>query len=70
MLKYIRTRVTERVGFAEHFGRLCPLSLPDETLGGKVATHDTHVDKTRHALLLICSDVDHGSRADRKSCRK
>jgi hypothetical protein len=69
-LKHVRTGVTERIGFAEHFGRLGPLSLPDETLGGKVATHDTHVDETRDALLLLCSDIDHGSRADGKACRK
>ena len=70
MLKDARTRVTKRIGLAKHFGRLGPLSLPDETLGSEVAAHDTHVNETRHALLLLCGDVNHSSRTDGKSRRK
>ena len=53
--------------FAEHLGGLGPLSLPDETLSRKVATDDAHVHKTRHALLLLCGDINHSSRTNGNS---
>lgn len=64
MLNDVHTRVTEGIGFAEHFGRLSPFSLPDKTLGSEVATHDAHVYETRYTFLLFCGDVDHSSRTD------
>jgi hypothetical protein len=39
-------------------------------LGSEVAANDAHVYEARHSFLLICRDVDHGSRTNRKPSRK
>jgi hypothetical protein len=64
-----RTRVTERIGFAEHFGSLSPLALSNETLRSEIAANDAHVYEARHSLLLFCGDIEHRSRTDGKSRR-
>ena len=70
MLNDVHTRVAERIGFPEHFSCLSPLSLSNEALCGEVAANDAHVYEARHSLLLICRDINHGSRADGKPSRK
>ena len=37
-----RTRVAERIGFAEHFGCLSPLALSNETLRSEITANDAH----------------------------